>query len=71
MVQEIKGHEILEAVRSMEAASLDIFSDILIKMEQIGLENEELKEIGINPVIISGNKPVAVDSLVVLEEHKA
>ena len=70
MMKEIKGHKILEAVRGMEAADLDIFSDILIKVGQIGLENESVKEIDINPVIISGSKPVAVDALVVLEEHK-
>ncbi|MBW1768043.1 MAG: acetate--CoA ligase family protein, partial [Deltaproteobacteria bacterium] len=71
MMQDIKGHKILEAVRGMEAADLDMFSDILIKVGQIGLENETVKEIDINPVIISGNKPVAVDALVVLEERKS
>jgi acetyl-CoA synthetase (ADP-forming) len=70
MMQELRGHKILEAVRGMEAADLDTLSDILIKVGRIGLENETVKEIDINPVIISGNKPVAVDALVVLEEQK-
>ncbi|RJR49517.1 MAG: carboxylate--amine ligase [Desulfobacteraceae bacterium] len=70
MMLEIRGHKILDAVRGMEAADLDTLSDILIKVGQIGLENESVKEIDINPVIISGSKPVAVDALVVLEEHK-
>jgi acetyl-CoA synthetase (ADP-forming) len=70
MMQEIRGHKILEAVRGMEAADLDTLSDILIKVGRIGLENETVKEIDINPVIISGDKPVAVDALVVLEERK-
>jgi len=70
MMHDIKGHKILEAVRGMEAADLDIFSDILIKVGQIGLENDAVKEIDINPVIISGSKPVAVDALVVLEQGK-
>jgi len=70
MMQEIRGHKILEAVRGMEAADLDMLSHILIKVGRIGLENETVKEIDINPVIISGNKPVAVDALVVLEEQK-
>ena len=69
MMQDIKGHKILEAVRGMEAADLNIFSDILIKVGQIGLENEGVKEIDINPVIISGNQPVAVDALVVLDKN--
>ena len=69
MMKDIKGHKILEAVRGMEAANLDMFSDILIKVGQIGLENDEVKEIDINPVIISGNQPVAVDALIVLDKN--
>ncbi|MBC8177564.1 MAG: acetate--CoA ligase family protein [Desulfobacteraceae bacterium] len=69
MMQDIKGHKILEAVRGMEAADLNIFSDILIKVGQIGLENDDVKEIDINPVIISGSQPVAVDALVVLDNN--
>ncbi len=69
MMQDIKGRKILEAVRGMEAADLNIFSDILIKVGQIGLENEHVKEIDINPVIISGSQPVAVDALVVLDKN--
>jgi len=68
MMHDIKGHKILEAVRGMEAADLDLFSDILIKVGQIGLENDAVKEIDLNPVIISGSRPVAVDALVVLEQ---
>lgn len=70
MMQDIKGHKILEAVRGMGAADLDLFADILIKVGQIGLDNDAVKEIDINPVIISGSKPVAVDALVVLEKDK-
>ena len=67
MMHDIKGYKILEAVRGMEAADLDMLADILVNVGRIGLENEKVKEIDINPVIISGNKPVAVDALVVLE----
>jgi acetyl-CoA synthetase (ADP-forming) len=66
MMQEIKGHKILEAVRGMEAADLDGLAEILITVGRIGLENERIKEIDINPVIISGSRPVGVDALVVL-----
>jgi hypothetical protein len=48
----------------------NMLSDTLIKVGRIGLENKTVKEIDINPVIISGNKPLAVDALVVLEEQK-
>lgn len=67
MMRDIKGYKILEAVRGMEAADVDSLADILISVGQIGLDNERVKEIDINPVILSGSKPVAVDALVVLD----
>jgi len=66
MMRDIKGHKILEAVRGMDAADLDSLADILIKVGRIGLENDGIKEIDINPVILSGAKPVAVDALVII-----
>ena len=67
MMQEIKGHRILDTVRGMEAADRDLLVDMLINVGRIGIENENVKEIDINPVVISGKDPVAVDALVVLE----
>jgi acetyl-CoA synthetase (ADP-forming) len=67
MMQEIKGTKILGPVRGMEPADLDTLADVLIAVGRIGLENEEVKEIDLNPVILSGSRPVVVDALVVLE----
>ena len=67
MMQEIKARKILEPVRGMPAADLDKLSDILIKIGAIGLEQDAVKEIDINPVILSGSNPVAVDALIVLK----
>jgi acyl-CoA synthetase (NDP forming) len=66
MMQEIKGHKILEAVRGMEPVDSDILAQILISLGDIGVENDPIKEIDINPLIIRSGKPVAVDALVVL-----
>ena len=67
MMQEIKGCKILESVRGMAAANRDMLAEILIAVGQMGLENDRIKEIDINPVIISQGKPIAVDALVVLQ----
>jgi len=66
MIQEIKAHKILEAIRGMEPVDKDILADILIAIGRLGIENEAVKEIDINPLIISRGQPVAVDALVVL-----
>lgn len=67
MMNEIKAHKILDAVRGMEPVDRDILSEMLINVGKIGLANDTIKEIDINPVIISGSRPIAVDALVVLQ----
>jgi acetyl-CoA synthetase (ADP-forming) len=66
MMQEIKACKILDAVRGMEAVDRDLLAEMLVALGRIGMENEKIKEIDINPVIITGGRPVAVDALVVL-----
>ena len=68
MMQEIKARKILEETRGMAAVDKDMLAEMLITVGRIGIENDRIKEIDINPVIISGGQPVAVDSLVVLQE---
>jgi acyl-CoA synthetase (NDP forming) len=67
MMNEIKAHKILDAVRGMEPVDRDILSEMLINVGRIGMTNDRIKEIDINPVIISGIRPVAVDALIVLQ----
>lgn len=67
MMQEIRGHKILDAVRGMEAADKKRLTDMLINIGRIGLEIPEVSEIDLNPVILSGTKPVVVDALIVLK----
>ena len=68
MMGEIKACKILEENRGMAAADKDMLAEMLITIGKIGIENDIIKEIDINPVIISGGKPVAVDALMVLQE---
>ena len=69
MMKEIKGHKILDAVRGMEAADEKRLTEMLISIGRIGLENPDIMEIDLNPVILSGPKPVVVDALVVLKQR--
>jgi acetyl-CoA synthetase (ADP-forming) len=67
MMHEIKGRKILEAVRGMPAADTQALARILMQVGQIGLELDAVAEIDLNPVILSGARPVAVDALIVLK----
>ncbi len=68
MMNEIKGKKILESIRGMEAADTDALADILIAVGNLGVENDEIVEVDINPLILSKGKPVAVDALVVVKQ---
>jgi len=67
MMQEIRGHKILDAVRGMEAADTKLLTQMLINLGQIGLDFDTVMEIDLNPVILAGAKPVVVDALIVLK----
>lgn len=67
MMREIKGNKILDAVRGMPAVDADSLIQCLMAVGRIGMEREEIQAIDVNPLIIQGSKPVAVDALVVLK----
>ena len=69
MMEEIRGRRILENIRGMGAADLDQLGEILIQVGRIGIEHDIIKEIDINPVIISEGKGIAADALIVLEPN--
>ena len=70
MMQEIKGHRILSAFRGMPEMDLDGLAKCLIRLGQIGLDHEIIREIDINPLIVKGSQPVAVDALIVLDSEE-
>jgi len=68
MMRGIRAHKILDAVRGMPKVDQDILSTALMAVGQIALDHPDIAEIDINPLIVRGDRPVAVDALVVLTE---
>ena len=69
MVRGIRGHKILNAIRGMKAVDLDQLTKSITALGKIGLAHDDIKEIDVNPLIVRGDKPIAVDALVVLTEQ--
>jgi len=67
MMETIRGKKILEAFRGKPPVDRDALAELLIAIGRIGLENEAVSEIDINPIKLSLGKPCAVDALVVLK----
>ncbi len=67
MARGIRGHRILDAIRGMKAVDLDVLTRCLIGIGRLGLDFPEIREVDINPLIVRGARPIAVDGLVVLD----
>ena len=68
MMGEIRGHRILDAIRGMKAVDKGALAGAITALGKIGMDHPEISEIDINPLIVRGEAPVAVDALVVLAE---
>lgn len=68
MQDEIRGRKILDTFRGQKAADREALARILISVGEIGLNDQRIKEIDINPLIITNEgELVAADALIVLQ----
>ncbi|MBW1710790.1 MAG: acetate--CoA ligase family protein [Deltaproteobacteria bacterium] len=66
MMEDFRAKKILDAFRGQPPVDREVLADILIAVGKIGMEQEKVQEIDINPMKVLDGKPVAVDALVVL-----
>ncbi len=66
MIEDLRTRKILGAFRGMPRVDTASLADLLKRLSVIPLLHSHIKEIDINPVLISGSSPIAVDALVVL-----
>ncbi len=66
MMTSIRANKILDAFRGQPPVDRDALAELLIALGSIGLENDAVSEIDINPIKLVRGKPCAVDALVIL-----
>ena len=69
MIREIKGYRVLTGIRGENPKDIGAVKDILARLNEIALENPEIQEIDINPVIVHEKGLSVVDSRVILREY--
>lgn len=67
MIDEIKTKKMLGEFRGSPAVDRKALAKALIGVGDLGIKYDSIAEVDINPLIICGDKPVAVDALVVLK----
>src|SRR5574341_1829309 len=66
MLGALRGRRILEAVRGLPAVDRVALGRSLVAVGRIGLDHPDIAAIDVNPLIVRGATPVAVDALVEL-----
>ncbi len=67
MIRDIRADKMLEEFRGMPAVDTSAMADILQTLGFIAVLHPEIAEMDLNPLIISGSRPVVADALLVLK----
>jgi acetyltransferase len=68
LIGRLRAQRLLDGFRGAPPVDREALSRILIQVGEIGLAHPRVREIDINPLIISGGSPVAVDATLVLDD---
>jgi acyl-CoA synthetase (NDP forming) len=66
MIREIKGYPLLTGIRGEKAKDIDAIREILTKLNAVAIDNPEIQEIDLNPVIVHEKGISIVDSRIIL-----
>jgi acetyl coenzyme A synthetase (ADP forming)-like protein len=67
MLNDITGSELLDGIRGSAAIDKERLADIIVNVSQLAHDFPEIDELDLNPVMVSENGAIAVDSVVVVD----
>ncbi|MDQ5987419.1 MAG: Trans-feruloyl-CoA synthase FCS1 [Syntrophus sp. SKADARSKE-3] len=67
LISRIRGQKLLNGFRGTPAVDRNKLAAMLVSMGEMGLAHERIREIDVNPLIITPQGLVAVDATIVLE----
>jgi len=70
MIRDIRAAEMLEAFRGMPAVDITALAEILQTLGFIALLHPEIAEMDLNPLIISGSRPIVADALIIVNSEQ-
>lgn len=66
MLGEIRARALLGPVRGLPAVDTEALARILVALSRLALERPDVQAVDINPLVIAGAQPLALDALVLL-----
>lgn len=67
MVHEIKASPLLKGYRGLPPADVNVIVEILLNASKMMMENQEIRELDLNPIMVYGKGAKTVDARIILE----
>ena len=67
MVTEVKAYPVLKGYRNSPPADIEAIINILLNTSRLIMDNPEIKELDLNPIMAYGNGAKTVDARIILE----
>lgn len=68
LVEQTKIYKALQGVRGRKAVNMGALLDLLVNFSQLVIENPQIKELDINPLLVSSDNIFALDARVILHD---
>ena len=68
LIFRIKGNKLLQGFRGMTPINQKAMAGVLVRLGNLGAACPAIEQIDINPLIVSGGNPVAVDASIILKK---
>ena len=69
MIREIRAYPLLEGYRLQPPVDVDYIEELLLKVSRLVVDNPEIKEMDINPLVAYPEGAIAVDARIILEDQ--
>jgi acetyltransferase len=67
MIEQTKAYKLIKGFRNLPSVNIKKVEETLINFSQMIIDHPELKEVDINPLIVSGDDLTAVDARIVID----
>jgi acetyltransferase len=69
LIGRLKAQRLLNGYRGAAPVNREALADILVRLGRLGCAYPRIREVDINPVMMDGEVPTAVDALIVIEDQ--
>ena len=67
MIHETKAGQLLSGLRGQAAGNVEAVADCIVSLSRLALDFPQIREVEINPLLVSAVEAVALDGRIVLE----